>query len=705
MITLFFIAVTGVAWAEYDPTADLLMAFGDRCPMSYGTLNDPALVDNEALKTIVRSIRDDEDCKGVTGALDALYGGITSASVLVPDETELARQEQLEYCAQVEESLEGMDPDSTDPIDISVLASLESELISCRTYLVTAYPLTAASFDTQELRYDAAANLNTYTIALFAALNTADKCLTKNPSIPAQILAQVAGLSGALLGGVEGALILSGGVLMDQLIGFIKDHRLNRILQKLTDSSEVTGVSCALEGRAETYCDAVESEKALAVQLESRQGSVENACLWEGYRLTQNDLSPYLEWISKLESGGGSTTNSEALATQQSIIQTRASIQTTRLILGQYRNAYKKLTPSEVNNAMKGYLSSMRYSLGELWGTSTFITDSREWCGVLVFLNTGGAEVSRDAAGLSDSSLSCDAYITSRFPTPPTMDQFEANVNLYLSKIESYVAEKSKTIASDPDGIVTAALIGRPTSASTFLEDGSHYLAWLIEDYQRRLDKDALTKKERLVMETRLNAALAIHIRMSKASKVIVDPLLKNEGRTNELFALLIIDNDPNLLSERFQAIVSEDMSMRLGRGEVSDSLSDILRYSTTQSMGEVVSHLSTFSGGSAAAQAQLNDAKRVATDNLRTFGDMVQNSVEASFGELKRRSKNKDDPATYAESFAKLCMSSLLVPNGTHLKNGKCKGQVWTDKGTGLEMHFDEIKAKPFEDRVCTLH
>ena len=64
-------------------------------------------------------------------------------------------------------------------------------------------------------------------------------------------------------------------------------------------------------------------------------------------------------------------------------------------------------------------------------------------------------------------------------------------------------------------------------SASTFLEDGSHYLAWLIEDYQRRLDKDALTKKERLVMETRLNAALAIHIRMSKASKVIVDPLLK----------------------------------------------------------------------------------------------------------------------------------------------------------------------------------
>ena len=107
------------------------------------------------------------------------------------------------------------------------------------------------------------------------------------------------------------------------------------------------------------------------------------------------------------------------------------------------------------------------------------------------------------------------------------MDQFEANVNLYLSKIESYVAEKSKTIASDPDGIVTAALIGRPTSASTFLEDGSHYLAWLIEDYQRRLDKDALTKKERLVMETRLNAALAIHIRMSKASKVIVDPLLK----------------------------------------------------------------------------------------------------------------------------------------------------------------------------------
>ena len=26
---------------------------------------------------------------------------------------------------------------------------------------------------------------------------------------------------------------------------------------------------------------------------------------------------------------------------------------------------------------MKGYLSSMRYSLGELWGTSTFITDSR----------------------------------------------------------------------------------------------------------------------------------------------------------------------------------------------------------------------------------------------------------------------------------------------------------------------------------------
>ena len=175
----------------------------------------------------------------------------------------------------------------------------------------------------------------------FAALNTADKCLTKNPSIPAQILAQVAGLSGALPGGVEGALILSGGVLMDQLIGFIKDHRLNRILQKLTDSSEVTGVSCALEGMAETYCDAVESEKRLLSNWNPDRVALKTLVFGEGYRLTQNDLSPYLEWISKLESGGGSTTNSEALATQQSIIQTRASIQTTRLSLGQYRNAYK----------------------------------------------------------------------------------------------------------------------------------------------------------------------------------------------------------------------------------------------------------------------------------------------------------------------------------------------------------------------------
>ena len=105
---------------------------------------------------------------------------------------------------------------------------------------------------------------------------------------------------------------------------------------------------------------------------------------------------------------------------------------------------------------------------------------------------------------------------------------------------------------------------------------------------------------------------------------------------------------------------------MRLGCGEVSDSLSDILRYSTTQSMGEVVSHLSTFSGGSAAAHAQLNDAKRVATDNLRTFGDMVQElRVEASFGELKRRSKNKDDPATYAESLRSSACLRSLYPMG----------------------------------------
>ena len=145
------------------------------------------------IKNIIQSIKDDDKCKGVVGALNDL-DRLNVSNLL----KERVAEQDVEYMAvqasDIELAVESENQVATP--DKDYLKALKKELVDIKVALVKSKKM--SNQEKTRTRLETIGNFQKYSAVLFASLKKSDQCLNSNPNLGASIGAQVLGLGSTL---------------------------------------------------------------------------------------------------------------------------------------------------------------------------------------------------------------------------------------------------------------------------------------------------------------------------------------------------------------------------------------------------------------------------------------------------------------------------------------------------------------------------
>ena len=217
LVISFHLLLSQLALANgYDPTNDLFFAFGSKCK-GKGPINSAAFNDGASLKYTIESIRDDNACKGISGALTDIEA-LNIPQLL----KERVAENDLEYMSMQANDLElaiQAELRSSTP-DVAYITALKKELVITKVNVAKSQKL--SNQEKTRKRLETIDNYQKYSNILFSRLKQSDQCLVKNPNLAAQIGAQVLGLGSTLASGLVGSLMLATGNMIDNFVSFFR---------------------------------------------------------------------------------------------------------------------------------------------------------------------------------------------------------------------------------------------------------------------------------------------------------------------------------------------------------------------------------------------------------------------------------------------------------------------------------------------------
>ncbi len=702
---------------SYDPTSDLLLAFGDRCPMSYGNLNRGALADSNALQKIIDSIKSDPNCNGVTGALSAVQSGIDQGAVLAPKQDELALIQQQQTCKSLQlafNEVSGALADPTDP-NYDYATSLQNALQNCKMSLLNSQ--SKQQYDKENLRLQTAQNLQNYTVQLFQQLNNSSKCVTKNPSIAAQVVGQVVGLASTLVNTTTGLGLMSASVLVDQLIGYVKNYKLGSALKKLSSASQITGVNCAMEAIAESYCQAKDKELAMKVDL-STTSKTSCQTLNEATVVSGN-LNMLTQMINNLKNSGGNSQDS--IDAQEEVNSGRASIQSQRLNLNSWKLSAQKKIPQEMEEFQKNMVDNLARSFSRMSSIGSIIPSSGATgrssmggigngddgtCNLQVYFYSKGAQKEVPPGTLSNGKT-CQDYLKGTYPNVPTVEMNIATANGLLDSLDGLLTAKASKIGGDSNKLITDILSSQPISGEQYLAKTHTYLENLKKEYDEKIS--TLNAKGKDASKSDLAFYQIQKEQAEKFDKSIVeahDALytdVSSDKKVENILKALTPNGDTQALAIGIQDLVAKDLQQRMKNKELNADVEELMKYSTSKTMGELTGSIAALAETPAASKAQIDDSKRLSTENLRAVSSVFGKLLGQGISSMKSHANADEDAETYHDNIAKSCILMAQMPDPPVEKG--CKGTKWQDPGSEVVLDFDKMMEQNYETRVCTVH
>lgn len=297
------------AMAEAVPGQVLLDYFGSTC-RSQGNWTKLALSDARSLINTLESLKEDDDCKSVAGAITKLGSLENKLSTLdsdYADQIEIAKLEgqEIELMSQISAV--------TDP---SIISQLEESL--------RAIQLEKAGFvaiDELSSKYNGGELKNLYsqivnsTESAFNSIVSNQLCLDNNPSI----LSAATSLSGSVAASaafVNPALGLGLATVTDFIgttIEYFRNRGYNSSIRNIANGSTVLeGFKCAMESLSNRWCEIKDAEKFLKFEEEiSRDASVRSE-LSIISNIYDKDVPVLLHWLEKVKAGAPASNSADA---------------------------------------------------------------------------------------------------------------------------------------------------------------------------------------------------------------------------------------------------------------------------------------------------------------------------------------------------------------------------------------------------------
>ncbi len=710
-LLVIFSLITSAAQA-YDPTSDLMFAFGSQC-RSRGPVSALANKQTGDLKTIIENIRnDDKSCSGVIGALNDIQNlnipNLLNEKTAENDIGYLSQQaNELELAVQSESSL--ATPDA------AYVTALKAELVTTKVNIAK-----SQKFPNQEKnrrRLETISNFQQYSNALLSRLRTSDQCLTKNPNVSVQIGAQLLGLGSTLASGVVGSLMLATGTMVDNLVSYFRDRGLAEKMKNVVNNQMGEAIGCTFEGLSYTYCQARDVETVIKFNKNQVEKKSSNKNDWqEAVGIIGQDQQSYLEWITAIDAGSPASTIGRAIDKASGDDAQNELRKSKKFLDGTLNSAIQTIADSDSKiNATRNALNDLAEILepkstcsGTKCTSSGPFTGSfteNPTCGMYFYLYSKGAV----RTGVRGQTQTCGEAASAAYPVPPdiSVDVRPVLAALYTEAQDRVNIQNSLVNESNPDLAIAKidAKSKNRRTAREFMKAAESYLENLLKDPQGIAKKPT---QKNLIDKTLLQIKKALEIVDRKQDPVdpnrpkgrmqTADPSKKTIDLSNELIPQGTTSALPDALSE----IINQDIDHKISMGQVDENLATLIELTSNTGLGELIRYYI----GLEAANTQSRSAKRLTKNNLSAMASVFDSKLEEHF---KKLSEDKDPDSQ--ESLAYLCMQTLSVPESP--KIGKvnvekyCSKKIVKDffEGSGINMNYDNLAKKDYPERACAVY
>lgn len=710
LFTLVLISLS-TSFAEYDPTDDLMFAFGSRCK-GRGPINSVSSRDGASLKHIIDGIKDDSACKGVAGALKDIES-LNISQVL----RDRVAENDFDYLSTQSSDLElAIATESKNTtVDTDYLIALKTELVKTKINIVKSRKL--ANQERTKTRLKTVENVQSYSSLLFSRLQQSDKCLVDKPNLAAEIGAQVLAIGSTLSSGLVGSLLLATGNIIDNFVSFFRNRNISNKMKVITNNRIGEAIGCSFEGLAYTYCQARDVDTIVKFN-KNRTQNPPNAPSWlDGVGVIGESGAAYTEWINRVDSGTAPTTLGRAsdkkvgilLGTDLKVAKTdlEGLLNSSKRIVEQSSDKADATASALIALATKISQSCNSFNQCSPGGPFAGTFSSDPSCGALVYLYSKGTEKGRKG---DLNKTTCVGYVNDNFPNPPDID---TEVGPIIDKlIEATTKTVNITVSqsneSNPDKVIAQLEDVRDGhTAKQFLTSALAYLDNLLED------KTSISRNQNqrdLILKTKaqITNTFAILARTKE-----VDPanptgkkitVLASKKLADVASELTLGGNDSNAVPAALKVIIDQDIEQRISVGQIDDNLAALMHLSSTDGLGELL----RYNNGLDAAKDQARNARTASKKNLEAMANVFSENLSVQFEKLNKESKTDRDAA---DSLGLLCMQSLSVPDAPKVGemdvSKYCSGRTYQGiyEKPELKMDYNELSKKPFEERTCAVY
>jgi|GEM_PF-3420672 len=708
----FSVFVSVSARAEsYDPTDDLIAAFGGQCSSS-GDLTDAALSQSGALKGVISAIKNDTACQSLIPLANNMETDLAATLQNRSEEENLGHNvDDLNAALQVELAKPSR--------DLTYIGALQAELASERIQLVRAKQDTSRSL--KQKPNVAAQNFYAHSTAFLDGLAASSDCVNKHPNILAQAGAQILKSSADFASGMTGSVLLTAGGAIDHFVQFIRNYEISKAQRGLINARMSHALGCTFEGLASTYCRA--RDLRLVVEA-NKNAQTQASCgtVAEGTNLLSRDLAAFQAFVDSIYAG--SPASGAATATEKTgVITLRSGLENLKVTLdgdtsGGEKNYESSHTPAEKNNATRALLQKltndviqkMNVNLSVNGGNysqtgpigDTFSSDPT--CGVLTYYYTRGASQAciRDVSDGFDPSTSCMTCINRKFPTAglPTIAEIKTTSKTILGFGNDYVSRQEGIYKqNNPQLALSTSETYGPNqkSARDFLANATTYLEHLKAEPGGIYSGTG--SQMRKTIDNSLDRIKKVQESLDASRSGTGDPA----DTTKNIVGLVAPGSDTNYIPRELSLIVKQDLDTKLAAGKIDPQLSLILELSTSDSLSEFMDSYK----GLESIRTQIRDAKRLTRENLDSVGKIFGENINDI---LQKMTKDAEGSPDAKDDLALFCVQTLLIPAAPKVEGANvtkyCKNTSYKPLDSkSKSLDFNDLAQKSYDERACSVY
>jgi len=699
LILLIFLLTPFKIFAEVDLAQSLFSAFSAGC-QSVGPLTFEATNQANAIRALIESIRNDNDCKDWASNVEILSSQMMGLRV----------PPQYENINTLSSKITELTDMITLETNATTKALLAEELANLK--IQSLYQGQNADSSLWESRTSRLKQVDYYLNTFNSSVYSNSKCINKYPGVLLELGGQLLGTaaSSSMWGAAVGTGLIGVGTITNFLIELIRGNLFGATLKKLKTNTLSTAYLCALETVSNTYCNAQNTKKRIEEVAENN--ITVYAPNWTGLLIIEN-LFYFNNWMLRVISG----TPSGNLATAQiknEVIDLRAinqkDFEEIPAIIKQGEQELGSSTDEDgdgdsiryeiVNAIVKKFsVSSFSEETKKTPYVKSFIKDPS--CGPLFFFfSTKDERVSK-----VPPFTRCDAFIQSLGLPVPSISEIKRKANIILQEGKNYVDLRFALIKeTDPEKVLLEgekeAPYDRP-SPIELLGITKNYLIGILAKYESVLKPNTAYAINQTIGE--INKALEEIAKPLDTGNGIVEAKKAAHLRLEIIQGILAPDNKDTFLAERIKEVVSFELDRKLKDGELPDFISELLLLS----INDEIENITRFTSINLETKKyDVLGAMRTSMVNLEVLGKVFDNDLERMFSDLSKDiRKYPNEPSTQL-TMDRLCILSLTIPQLEKMKFVKryCQGRkiesIYAPKEIRIE--FDKLSNLPFQNRSC---